>query len=70
MNYTIDKLPEGYAFLERPRIVNPDIVSFHYRWFMSQLLISPWYSMTDSFTAIRLGSISSLLFNSFPISPI
>lgn len=28
MNYSLDKLPEGYALLERPRIVNPDIVSF------------------------------------------
>jgi len=32
MNYSLDKLPDGYALLERPRIVNPDIVSFDYRW--------------------------------------
>ena len=72
MNYSLDKLPDGYALLERPRIVNPDIVSFDYRWarVMPQLLIFPWYSMIGSFTAIRLGSISNRRFSSSPISTI
>lgn len=27
MNYIIDRLPEGYALFDRPRLSNPEVVS-------------------------------------------
>ncbi|ODM23998.1 hypothetical protein SI65_01588 [Aspergillus cristatus] len=61
MNYSLDKLPEGYALLERPRIVNPDIYDrFLYghpvgQYFQSTIQFFPhfYYLMTGGATPCK-----------------